>query len=135
MQFRTFNADGILLYHAFHAPKRGNDNNAFVALFLQNAELMCEISLGMGRRHVFAHKAGSSLNDGRWHLIHLAIQRNAWLNMTVDGETELANVKFELLTTGTEVHIGGTDAVDKLSSRHQKSFIGCIRWEKKASST
>ncbi len=113
LQFRTFEADGLLLHHGFRS-------NGFVRILLEDARPKAVVMVGRERLDLDAYDL--AYNDGKWHTVSLVLS-GSYVNFTVDDEAIIRRLdaspplKFSL---GYEFLLGGgLSSID--------GFVGCTR--------
>ncbi|XP_014482279.1 PREDICTED: neurexin-4 isoform X1 [Dinoponera quadriceps] len=112
LSFRTYEENGIILYHKFTSP-------GFVKLYLEKGKLKVELQT-RDNPLVNLDNFYETFNDGKWHQVILTMARNS-LILNVDGRPMKTNRLLELVT-GQFYYIAGM--TDELSNR---GFIGCMR--------
>ncbi|XP_027198540.2 neurexin-4 isoform X2 [Dermatophagoides pteronyssinus] len=117
LDFRTFNDYGLLLYHQFSI-------KGFFAIFLKDGKLTLKIqgvdpTTGEETPQVPLEPFDRKLNDGSWHNVQIALQRNRII-LTLDGIPSTTIRTFQM-QTGQKYTIGG-------GIQSYRGFIGCMRW-------
>lgn len=116
LDFRTFNEDGLILYHKFISPPE-----SFFAVSLNKRKLQIDLKLSTAESPVTLDLQpfpSRTLNDGSWHILSIRIERDLLLT-TLDGELSKTKRKLSI-QTGSFFHVGGGDFF-------RTGFIGCIR--------
>lgn len=116
LDFRTFNEEGLILYHTFLST---DSSKRFFAVFISKKKLFVDISTAETAKVLGLEPfPGRNLNDGSWHSLTVKIENNG-LSINLDGE--VSNTKRRLtLQTGNEFLVGGGDYF-------RKGLVGCIR--------
>ncbi|XP_043250778.1 neurexin-4 isoform X2 [Colletes gigas] len=112
LTFRTYENQGIILYHQFTSP-------GFVKLFLEDGKLKVTIQT-KGNPQVTLDNFDEKFNDGKWHQVILTIAKNS-LILNVDG-TPMRTKRMLEMTTGPVYFIGGVTGIES-----NKGFVGCMR--------
>lgn len=117
LDFRTFNDYGMLIYHQFSI-------KGFFVLYLKNGQLAMKIQgvdpvTSEETPLVSIEPFDSKLNDGSWHNVQIAIQRNKIL-LSLDGLPSSTIRSFQMQTGQKYIIGGGVPAY--------RGFIGCMRW-------
>ncbi|KAK2720944.1 neurexin-4-like isoform X1 [Artemia franciscana] len=110
LDFRTFEENGLLVYHRFMSP-------GYFKLYLERGKLKVQIVAEQSPKIILDNFA-QVFNDGLWHAVTLQIGRNS-VKLTVDGTTA-KTTRFLLVRSGGIYFIGGG---------HSSSigFVGCLR--------
>ncbi|CAG2120806.1 unnamed protein product, partial [Medioppia subpectinata] len=109
--FRTFNEDGLLLYHKFSSA-------GFVMLFLEKGKIIIKFQ-GSNTPVVQLEPFDPKLNDGLWHSVVLVLQKDKII-LSIDHIPSITTRSFEMFT-GQMYLIGG-------GYHGMTGFIGCMRW-------
>ncbi|XP_076625165.1 neurexin-4 isoform X3 [Colletes latitarsis] len=112
LTFRTYENQGIILYHQFTSP-------GFVKLFLEDGKLKVNIQT-KGNPQVTLDNFDEKFNDGKWHQVILTIAKNR-LILNVDG-TPMRTKRMLEMTTGPVYFIGGVTGIES-----NRGFVGCMR--------
>lgn len=118
LDFRTFNEDGLLVYHQF-------SSKGFFALYLDQGKLVLKIQ-GHDPNNpeeatpvVPLDPFDRKLNYGSWHNVQLALEKNR-IVIELDGIPSITRRTFQM-QTGQKYSVGGGVA-------QYRGFIGCMRW-------
>ncbi|XP_072742598.1 neurexin-4 isoform X2 [Anoplolepis gracilipes] len=126
LAFRTYEEQGIILYHRFTTP-------GYVKLYLDGGKLKTDIKT---KANPFATLDNfyEKFNDGKWHQVILTIAKNS-LILNVDGRPMRTERLLEMLT-GSFYYIGGI-TIDQIismttdqktdSAKNIPGFVGCMR--------
>ncbi|XP_076180729.1 neurexin-4 isoform X1 [Ptiloglossa arizonensis] len=112
LTFRTYEDQGIILYHQFTSP-------GFVKLFLEYGKLKVDIQT-KGNPQVTLDNFNEKFNDGKWHQVILTISKNS-LILNIDG-TPMRTKRMLEMTTGPVYLIGGVTGIES-----NRGFVGCMR--------
>ncbi|KAI5092192.1 contactin-associated protein-like 2 precursor [Silurus meridionalis] len=118
-QFRTWNANGLLLFSELAA--------GMLELVLKDGKVLVHISVLQPKSSHVDMASGSGLNDGEWHDVRFLAKENLAM-LTIDGDESLAvrtNAAIHI-TTGGMYHFGGY-YLRSLVSPSQRSFQGCMQ--------
>ncbi|XP_054280158.1 neurexin-4 [Macrosteles quadrilineatus] len=108
--FRTYEEDGLLLYHKF-------TSKGFVKLYLEKGKIKVEIVSDNGPKAILDNY-NERFNDGRWHTAMLTISTNT-LVLTVDNRP-MRTTRLLNMQTGSVYMIGG-------GVYGVPGFVGCMR--------
>ncbi|KAI5617095.1 contactin-associated protein-like 2 precursor, partial [Silurus asotus] len=118
-QFRTWNANGLLLFSELAA--------GMLELVLKDGKVLVHISVLQPKSSHVDMASGSGLNDGEWHDVRFLAKENLAM-LTIDGDESSAvrtNAAIHI-TTGGLYHFGGY-YLRSLVSPSQRSFQGCMQ--------
>nr|CAI5863793.1 unnamed protein product [Callosobruchus analis] len=116
--FRTYEDNGLMLYHAF-------SGSGYVAVYLDHGKLKVEL-ITANNPKVILDNYNETFNDGRWHTVVLAIQTNK-IVLSVDYRPMVTTRQLKIIT-GTNYFIaGGILAALGYSNTVYPGFIGCMR--------
>ncbi|XP_058793266.1 neurexin-4 [Phymastichus coffea] len=110
LSFRTYEENGIIVYHDFTSP-------GYVKMFLEEGKLKVEIKTRTSPKAILDN-FDVTFNDGRWHQVVLTISKNS-LVLNVDGRPMKTTRQMEI-STGYLNYIGGMPG-------NHRGFIGCMR--------
>ncbi len=110
LEFRTFESDGLLVYHRFSSV-------GFVKLFLEEARIKVVI-VAADMPNVELDNFDQTYNDGKWHKVEISMAKNKAI-LTVD-ETPMDTRRRLDIATGGYYMIGG-------GVYGEPGFIGCMR--------
>ncbi|XP_026281796.1 neurexin-4 isoform X1 [Frankliniella occidentalis] len=108
--FRTYEPDGLLLYHAFTA-------GGFVKLFLEYGKVKVQIETN-GNPRATLDNYDVQFNDGRWHDVVLTVLRDL-LILSIDNQP-MRTSRLLRMATGLHYFIGG-------GVYGTPGFVGCMR--------
>ncbi|XP_034248929.1 neurexin-4 isoform X1 [Thrips palmi] len=108
--FRTYEPDGLLLYHAFTA-------GGFLKLFLEHGKVKVQIETN-GNPRATLDNYDVEFNDGRWHEVTITVLRDL-LILSVDNQP-MRTSRIIRMTTGLHYLIGG-------GVHGTPGFVGCMR--------
>ncbi|XP_044727167.1 neurexin-4 isoform X2 [Chrysoperla carnea] len=113
--FRTYEENGILLYHDFLS-------TGYVKLYLELGKLKIDLLTNLNvNNKIILDNYDILFNDGRWHTVVLTVKVNL-LILNVDNQP-MRTVRNLKITTGSVYYIGGR----KASGISDRGFVGCMR--------
>lgn len=113
-KFRTYNAEGILLFQRI---TKDNGANIFISLVSGRIKLEAEF---MSKSTPVTLRGGSVLNDGMWHSVvaNISIQK---VRLQVDNELTSQSQRSQgRFVSSSEVFVGA-------SGKGRRGFVGCMR--------
>ncbi|KAG5881355.1 hypothetical protein JTB14_037097 [Gonioctena quinquepunctata] len=116
--FRTFEDNGLMLYHAF-------STSGYVAIYLERAKLKVELVTPNNPKVIFDNY-DDYFNDGRWHIVVLTISNNQVV-FNVDYRPMTTTRLLKIVTGATYFIAGGVNAALGDSNTIFAGFVGCMR--------
>ncbi|KAJ8950685.1 hypothetical protein NQ318_012765 [Aromia moschata] len=116
--FRTYEDNGLMLYHAF-------SSNGYVAIYLEDGKLKVELVTPDNPRVVFDNY-DETFNDGRWHTVVLTVSTNK-LVLSVNYRPMQTTRLLKIVTGGVYFIAGGVSAALGYSNNIFPGFVGCMR--------
>ncbi|CAG9853678.1 unnamed protein product [Phyllotreta striolata] len=116
--FRTYEDNGLLLYHAF-------STSGYVAIYLEFGKLKVELVSPNNPKVIFDN-FDETFNDGRWHTVVLTIQTNKII-FSVDYRPMITTRVLKIVTGGLYFIAGGVTVQLGYSNTVFPGFVGCMR--------
>ncbi|CAH1101756.1 unnamed protein product [Psylliodes chrysocephalus] len=116
--FRTFEDNGLMLYHAF-------STSGYVAIYLEFGKLKVELVSPNNPKVIFDN-FDEQFNDGRWHSVVLTIQTNKII-FSVDYRPMTTTRILKIVTGSLYFIAGGVTAPLGYSNTIFPGFVGCMR--------
>ncbi|XP_030764634.1 neurexin-4 isoform X2 [Sitophilus oryzae] len=116
--FRTYENNGLLLYHVF-------SSSGFVAIYLEHGKLKVELVAGNSYKVVLDNYE-ETFNDGRWHVVVLTIKTND-VTFSVDYRPMKTTRLLKIVTGALYYFAGGVDVALGYSNNVIPGFIGCMK--------
>ncbi|XP_076259208.1 neurexin-4 isoform X1 [Rhynchophorus ferrugineus] len=116
--FRTYEINGLLMYHAF-------SSSGYVAVYLEQGKLKIDIQTANTHKIVLDNYQ-ETFNDGRWHVIVLTIKTND-LTFSVDYRPMKTTRLLKIVTGLTYLFAGGININVGYSNTPMSGFIGCMK--------
>ncbi|GAB6032060.1 hypothetical protein CHUAL_010426 [Chamberlinius hualienensis] len=113
INFRTFNEEGLLLYHKFHS------NYGSIKMYLNNGKIKIDLAVGDIPR-ITIDNFQEMFNDGVWHKAVL-MATTSYMELNVDKKPVKISRALNFLTGNTMLIGGGVYG--------SIGFIGCMRFD------
>lgn len=110
LEFRTYEENGLLVYHGF-------SSEGFVKLFMEDARIKVHIET-TDIPKVELDTFDQTYNDGKWHIVELAMAKNKAI-LTIDNEPMETTRVLEVATGPYYWFAGGLYGTP--------GFVGCMR--------
>jgi len=109
-QFRTFEQNGLLLYHSF-------SSEGYIKVYLENARIKVKLA-AKDSPEVEIDNFDQTYNDGIWHKVGLSTKKNE----AIISVNSIAMITTRIMTirTGAYYYIGG-------GWYNNPGFVGCMR--------
>ncbi|KAL1514303.1 hypothetical protein ABEB36_003581 [Hypothenemus hampei] len=117
-EFRTYETNGLMMYHAF-------SSSGFVAIYLEQGKLKVELVTPNNPRVIFDNYQ-ETFNDGRWHVVVLTIRTND-VTFNVDRRPMKTTRMLKIVTGSVYFFAGGTNPILSYSNVVFQGFIGCMK--------
>ncbi|CAG9837466.1 unnamed protein product [Diabrotica balteata] len=116
--FRTYEDNGLMLYHAF-------STSGYVAIYLEAGKLKVELVSPNNPKVAFDNYE-EQFNDGRWHTVVLTISTNK-IVFSVDYRPMVTTRVLKIVTGSIYFIAGGVSAALGYTNTIFPGFVGCMR--------
>ncbi|XP_066260020.1 neurexin-4 isoform X2 [Euwallacea similis] len=116
--FRTYESNGLMMYHAF-------SSSGHVAVYIDQGKLKVELITPNNPRVVFDNYE-ETFNDGRWHVVVLTIRTND-VTFSVDYRPMKTTRLLKIVTGGVYYFAGGVSFTLSYANTVFPGFVGCMK--------
>lgn len=118
-KFKTFQANGMLLYIDDHLFPRGKGNFLKLMLVASSLEVQIQVSFPLGENswknvntQSRRERLGYHLNDNHYHEVEV-IRKGVGTQVKVDSEMKQLRVEGEYLVFNSSIYVGGVPNLDR----------------------